>query len=76
MSKIYKVLFFLNKLVWKFNHRLYMRNNNNLMKKLGIKINGVPIYISATVSFDGTDYSLIEIGDKTVISSGVRVLDT
>ena len=74
MTKIYKVLFFLNKIVWKFNHRLYMRNNNKLMKKLGIKINGDPIYISATVSFDGTDYSLIEIGDKTVISSGVRVL--
>jgi len=69
-----KLLFFLNKLVWNFNHRLYMRNNNKLMKRLGIKIVGEPIYISATVSFDGTDYGLIEIGDKTVISSGVRVL--
>ncbi|UPT76867.1 acyltransferase [Sulfurovum sp. XGS-02] len=74
MRKIYKFLFFINKLVWKFNHRLYMKNNNILMKKLGMKIEGDPIYISATVSFDGTDYSLIEIGDKTVISSGVRVL--
>lgn len=44
------------------------------MKKLGINIIGDPIYISATVSFDGTDYGLITIGDKTVISSGVRVL--
>lgn len=74
MKKIIKLLFFLNKIVWKFNHRLYMRNNNKLMRKLGIKINGEPIYISATVSFDGTNYGLIEIGDKTVISSGVRVL--
>lgn len=74
MLKLIKLQFFLNKLVWIFNHRLYMKNNNKLMKQLGMKIIGEPIYISATVSFDGTDYSLIEIGDKTVISSGVRVL--
>jgi len=74
MKRIIKLLFFLNKVVWKFNHRLYMRNNNKLMRKLGIQIDGEPIYISATVSFDGTDYGLIAIGDKTVISSGVRVL--
>jgi acetyltransferase-like isoleucine patch superfamily enzyme len=48
--------------------------NNKLLKKLGVKIDGEPIYISATVSFDATDYSLISIGDKTVMSSGVRIL--
>jgi len=33
-----------------------MKNYNKLMKKLGIKIMGVPIYVSVIVSFDGTDY--------------------
>lgn len=74
MKKIYKCLFFLNKFIWIFDHRKYMKYNIVILKKLGFKILGNPIYIDATSSFDGTDYGLIEIGDKTVISGGVKVL--
>ena len=35
---------------------------------------GMPIYIGATASFDGKDYSKIHLSDKDVISSDVRFL--
>jgi len=44
------------------------------MKRRGMRIDGVPIYISAQTWFDGSDYSQISLGDKVVISSGVRIL--
>lgn len=40
----------------------------------GMKFDGMPNYISARCTFDGTDYSLIEIGEGTTISSYIRVL--
>lgn len=43
-------------------------------RRRGMTIRGAPIYISALTWFDGSDYSLISIGDKVVISSGVRIL--
>ena len=42
--------------------------------KHGMKFNGRPNYISSLSWFDGTDYSLIEIGEGTTISSSVSVL--
>ncbi len=44
------------------------------LRKNGMVIHGKPIYISSRCWFDGTDYSLISIGDKVVISSYVSVL--
>lgn len=43
-------------------------------RRQGMIINGTPNYISATVWFDGSDYSLIELGDGCTISSNVRIL--
>ena len=43
-------------------------------KKYGMRINGTPNYISSRIWFDGTDYSLISLGDGCTISSYVRVL--
>lgn len=40
----------------------------------GMRFDGMPNYISARMTFDGTDYSLIEIGEGTTISSYIRVL--
>ena len=39
-----------------------------------MKIDGSPIFISASCTFDGSDYSLIRIGDSTVVSSNVSFL--
>jgi maltose O-acetyltransferase len=44
------------------------------LKSLGIRISGKPTFISPSASFDASDYSLIFIGDKCVISGGVRLL--
>lgn len=62
------------KLISKFNHELYMKFYLRYLKKLGMDIKGEPIYIGATTSFDGKDYSKIHIGDRTVVSSDVRFL--
>jgi acetyltransferase-like isoleucine patch superfamily enzyme len=57
-----------------FNHSLYMKMYIKYLKQNGMDIKGNPIYIGATTSFDGRDYSKIHIGDRTVISSDVRFL--
>jgi acetyltransferase-like isoleucine patch superfamily enzyme len=62
------------KLKGKFDHELYMKLYLIYLKKLGMDIEGKPIYISTTTSFDGKDYSKIHIGDSSVISSEVRFL--
>lgn len=45
-----------------------------IYQKMGMRFEGRPNYISARVNFDGTDYSLISIGEGVTISSYVRVL--
>lgn len=62
------------KIVSLFNHHMYMKCYTWLLKKQGMDITGSPIYIGASTSFDGEDYSKIHIGDSTVISSEVRFL--
>lgn len=43
-------------------------------RRHGMKIEGTPNYISSKIWFDGTDYSLIKLGDGCTISSNVRIL--
>jgi acetyltransferase-like isoleucine patch superfamily enzyme len=62
------------KIIAYFNHPLYMKMYIKFLKQQGMDITGRPIYIGATTSFDGKDYSVIHIGDKSVISSEVRFL--
>jgi acetyltransferase-like isoleucine patch superfamily enzyme len=50
--------------------KLYIR----FLKWAGFGLTGVPRYISARARMDGTDPSLIVIGDNVVISSDVRIL--
>lgn len=69
-----KILVCLVKLISHFNHQVYMKYYILLLKKLGMDISGTPIYIGASTSFDGKDYSKIHIGNKTVISSDSRFL--
>lgn len=51
-----------------------MKRYNKYLKKLGMNIVGTPRYIHPSVYFDGMDYSLITLGDRTVISLGVVFL--
>lgn len=44
------------------------------LKNISINIVGRPTFISMDVYLDGTDYSLITIGDKSVISREVTIL--
>jgi acetyltransferase-like isoleucine patch superfamily enzyme len=43
-------------------------------KRWGMKFTGTPNYISSLVWIDGTDYSLIELGEGCTISSFIRIL--
>ncbi len=54
--------------------RVYMRLFIHWLRQRGVRVSGAPIYIAPTVFFDGTDLSLIVIGDKAVISSHVSLL--
>lgn len=56
------------------DHRRYMRLFIRAMKQRGMDIEGTPRYISPRAVIDGTDLSLIHLGDGSVISSGVRLL--
>ncbi|WP_408950378.1 acyltransferase [Lysobacter sp. Hz 25] len=44
------------------------------LRSEGAHIEGMPNYLSAKIWFDGTDYSLITLGEGCTISSNVRIL--
>jgi len=52
----------------------YMSLYAKYLKKVGVCIEGKPKFISKDVYFDGTDYSLIHIGDNVTISREVMLL--
>jgi acetyltransferase-like isoleucine patch superfamily enzyme len=56
------------------DHRWYMKLYIPFLKRLGYNLAGTPRYISNRTKIDGTDPSLITIGDDVVISSNVRVM--
>ncbi len=56
------------------NIKGYMKYKLKFLKSLGIKIEGIPKYISSNVYFDGSDYTKIQIGDNITISREVMFL--
>lgn len=62
------------KSVGKFNMPWYLRRYVKWLGKHGMDIDGMPQYIATSVQFDGKDFSRIHIGEKSVLSSDVRVL--
>ena len=65
------------KIVAYVNIDLYMKIYTEYLKKLGIDFSGQEKrvkYIEPSVYFDGTDYSLIHIGDNVTISREVMIL--
>ena len=57
-----------------FNVNLYMALYTRFLSKIGVQIVGRPKFINRDVYFDGSDYSLIRIGDNVVISREVMLL--
>ena len=57
-----------------FNCSKYMKKYTKFLKKNGMNIKGIPRYIAPSVYFDGSDYTLISIGDRSVISKEVILL--
>lgn len=75
MRKLEKILCFtLVKLVCNFKPRWATKIQLFFYRRWGMKLNGTPNYISSKIWFDGTDYSLIEIGHEVTMSSYIRVL--
>jgi len=75
LKKLEKVIFFgLLKVVYYISMKYATRMQIYYYKKNGMNINGTPRYISALTMFDGTDYSLITIGNGVTISSNIRIL--
>jgi len=60
--------------IWYIDHHWYMKLYLMFLRRLGYNLTGIPRYISARTRIDGTDPSLITIGDDVVISSDVRIL--
>ncbi len=56
------------------SQKSYMSQLTRIFRHYGMNIIGEPIYISSQCWIDGTDYSLITIEDKVVISSHVSLL--
>ncbi len=74
LTKIYrKISRFIIGLFSYIDHDVYMSKYIKHLRKYGMNI-GEPIYIGNTTRFDGTDYSLITIEDRVVISSEVLFL--
>jgi acetyltransferase-like isoleucine patch superfamily enzyme len=60
--------------IWYVDHGWYMKLYLIFLRRLGYNLTGTPRYISGRTRIDGTDPSLITIGDDVVISSDVRIL--
>jgi acetyltransferase-like isoleucine patch superfamily enzyme len=60
--------------IWYIDHHWYMKLYIAFLRKLGYNLVGTPKYISGKTRIDGTDPSLITIGNDVVISSDVRIL--
>lgn len=58
----------------RFSQTLYRRIANRLLKAAGVSIKGNPLWISPQVYFDVGPPGTIELGDRCVISHGVRLL--
>lgn len=81
MSKIRKVLSVLHRRIIKtkeyFNTDSYMKSITKYYKKCGVQFTGQKQkikYIHPSVYIDGTDYSLIHVGDNVTISREVMIL--
>lgn len=75
IERVFRVLLrALIKLVSYVDHRRYMSLYNAYLAGVGVQMKGKAVYISSSVRLDGADYSLIEINEGVVISSGVRIL--
>lgn len=73
--KIEKVLCFaLVKAVSNFRPRWGTQIQFFFYRRWGVRFNGRPNYLSSRIWLDGTDYSLIHIGNEVTISSYVRIL--
>lgn len=71
---IRKLLGGIIKLIWPINTRIYMKLYVKYLSYYGMNIKGKPMFIAGSAYFDGIDYALIEIGDKSVISIDVLIL--
>lgn len=56
------------------NPNLYMRFYSKYLKAIGVNLAEEIGYIDPSCQFDGTNYSLISIGEKTTISKEVLIL--
>lgn len=75
LKKVEKVMFFsLLKIVYYFSMKKATQLQIFYYKKNGMVMQGTPRYISALTMFDGTDYSLITLGEGVTISSNIRIL--
>jgi len=78
MRKIIKIISVIRRgfirLTSYINLDFYMAHYTRYLRAQGIKISGLPKYISPDVYFDGTDYSKIIIGDNVTISREVMLL--
>ena len=74
-SKFEKIVAFsLIKAATYYKPRLSTQVAIKFYRRWGMRIEGDPNYISSKVWFDGTDYSLITLGEGCTISSYIRFL--
>lgn len=71
-QKLYFMIF--GKLLNFMSVSTYMKVYVKYLKQAGVKINGVPNYISPDAYFDGHDYSKITLEDGCVVSKEVMLL--
>lgn len=75
IKKIFgKLLHLILEIIEILNSKLYIKLYKYYLRYLGINIGNVTGYIHPSVEFDGVDYSLITIGERTTISKNVLIL--
>ena len=58
----------------RFSQQWYRRAVRLLLVRSGVRVRGLPLWISPDTHWDAPRLGLIEVGDRCVISHGVRIL--
>lgn len=74
INKISQILFKNSLKVLDGRFKIYMSLYIIYLKFIGVRVEGIPKYISSDLKIDSSDYEVISIGNNVVISSEVRLL--
>jgi hypothetical protein len=75
LTKLEKCLVFaVSQVLWRWNPKKHTLFMTKYLRRKGVKVNGRPNYLAGQISWDGSDYSRIELNEGCTVSNCVCIL--